>query len=657
MIHALLPLALPLTFAFGQEKELAPLEVQSSTIRSTKEKSSTFDQSRLAQSNKLHLDQILLENPAFGAYRRSHSSIAHPTSQGVSLRGAGTSAASRSIILLDGIPLNDPFGGWVRWNRFSLGELESVRFGQASTFASSAGAIELTSRRPANHAIRELRLAAGDVHGFSADGFSATTANKEGWDATASFRVEDFIGHPVIRASQRGAIDEDAWSRMRAARATISHQLTSGRLVATLAGFDEKRGNGTPLGRNQGDGFDWSLGLQNEYSRTILFGKEREFASVFPTVKDPKVDRSEESVALDQYAVPAKSLGFGHLRSWDTPANDFSLSLSGLHREGHTHEDAYGKRRIAGGRQTEFGLSFTNTWSSAENWTFVANLRGDWFHDDQGMRKRWQLSDDTVLENESFAARENFEMGGSLQLGKRLSQQLAARASVRSHVRRPTLNELYRPYRVGDFSVAPNESLSAERITGLEFGLDWQASDHLTTSLTLFRDRLHESVANVSSPTDPDDAKRSNLDLARAQGIEVAFDHRFAENLRLGLSTLLMDTEVRTCPENPGINGNRFAQAPEHRTTASLLWTPPSWTARLDARHESNRFDDVRNSRLLDDSLTFDFSLAQRISENSRLSISVQNLADAETQTSLSSDGIITTGAPRNFLLELAWEF
>ncbi|MFP6887600.1 MAG: TonB-dependent receptor plug domain-containing protein, partial [Opitutales bacterium] len=159
MIRALLPLALPLAFALGQEKELAPLEVQGSTIPSAKEKLTVFDQSRLAQSPKLHLDQILRENPAFGTYRRSNSSIAHPTAQGVSLRGTGTSAASRSIILLDGIPLNDPFGGWVRWNRFSLGELKSVRFGQTSAFASSAGTIELTTRGPVNDPIRELRLA------------------------------------------------------------------------------------------------------------------------------------------------------------------------------------------------------------------------------------------------------------------------------------------------------------------------------------------------------------------------------------------------------------------------------------------------------------------------------------------------------------------
>ena len=233
---ALVFLATSLATLAQKKEELEPIQVQDFKTPSAKETFSAFDQGRLSSSSKLHLDHVLLENATFGTYRRSGSGIAHPTSQGVSLRGTGTSAASRSIILLDGIPLNDPFGGWVRWNRFSPGELESVRFDQVSAFASSAGTINLNSRRPNNKPIRELRLATGEVHGFSADGFASTATKKEGWDATTSFRVEDFSGHPVVRASQRGRVDEDAWSRMQAARVAVSRQLDFGLLTARLAG-------------------------------------------------------------------------------------------------------------------------------------------------------------------------------------------------------------------------------------------------------------------------------------------------------------------------------------------------------------------------------------------------------------------------------------
>ena len=295
MIGRLTPFFLPLAVvALAQEDVLEPIEVQGIARPANSTESIVFDRQDIDASPSIHLDDLLRSNPSFSTYRRSGSGIAHPTSQGVSLRGAGTSATSRSLVLLDGIPLNDPFGGWVRWNRFSLSDLEAVRFGRKGAFASSAATITLHSRRPTDKPIRHLGLAGGDVHGFSVHGFTATTTSEEDWEATAGFRMEDYAGHPVIRASQRGLVDENAWSRMQAARATASHSSPFGRLTMSFAGFDEHRGNGTPLGRNQGHGFDWSLGLENEGVQTTLFGQERDFASVFPKVIGPKEERGEE---------------------------------------------------------------------------------------------------------------------------------------------------------------------------------------------------------------------------------------------------------------------------------------------------------------------------------------------------------------------------
>ncbi|MFP6900800.1 MAG: TonB-dependent receptor, partial [Opitutales bacterium] len=185
----------------------------------------------------------------------------------------------------------------------------------------------------------------------------------------------------------------------------------------------------------------------------------------------------------------------------------------------------------------------------------------------------------------------------------------------------------------------------------------WTPSERCSTSLSLFQDHLRHSIANVSSPADVNDAQRINLDRARAQGLEIDLDYQLIDNLHLALSGLLLSTEVRSCPENPGIEGNRFAQAPEHRAIASLLWSPPSWAIRLDLRHESERHDDARNSRPLDDSFSIDLALTRNLSENARLRLAIHNLTDEEIQTGLSSGGIISTGAPRNFLLGLEWGF
>ena len=61
------------------------------------------------------LDEALGSVPGFSLFRRTSSLGANPTTQGVSLRGIAGSGASRALVTLDGVPQNDPFGGWVIW--------------------------------------------------------------------------------------------------------------------------------------------------------------------------------------------------------------------------------------------------------------------------------------------------------------------------------------------------------------------------------------------------------------------------------------------------------------------------------------------------------------------------------------------------------------
>ena len=63
------------------------------------------------------LDDRLRDIPGFSLFKRSSSVVANPTTQGVSLRGIGSSGASRTLMLWDGVPANDPFGGWVYWSQ------------------------------------------------------------------------------------------------------------------------------------------------------------------------------------------------------------------------------------------------------------------------------------------------------------------------------------------------------------------------------------------------------------------------------------------------------------------------------------------------------------------------------------------------------------
>src|SRR5579872_7054150 len=80
----------------------------------------------MQQSPALIADDALRNVASFSLFRRTSSIAAQPTTQGASLRGIGPSGQSRTLVLLDGVPFNDPFGGWVYWTRVPLSSVDRV---------------------------------------------------------------------------------------------------------------------------------------------------------------------------------------------------------------------------------------------------------------------------------------------------------------------------------------------------------------------------------------------------------------------------------------------------------------------------------------------------------------------------------------------------
>src|SRR5205814_1680328 len=86
-----------------------------------------IDSDELRRAPQLRLDDILrAEAPGFSLFRRNSSRTANPTTQGVTLRNFGPSGAGRTLVLLDGILLNDPFAGYILWNQVPVGSIQSA---------------------------------------------------------------------------------------------------------------------------------------------------------------------------------------------------------------------------------------------------------------------------------------------------------------------------------------------------------------------------------------------------------------------------------------------------------------------------------------------------------------------------------------------------
>lgn len=610
----------------------------------------------------LALDDVLRQVPGFSLFRRTSSLVAHPTAQGASLRGIGPSGTSRALVLLDGIPLNDPFGGWVAWNRLpplSLEQVEVVRGGAASVWGSPAlgGVVHLISRRPTgpalaaegllgSHATRGLDLLAQQVWGP--------------WRVGIGARHLTTDGYKVVHPSQRGPIDIPADSE---------HLVVDGRLELALSPdltlfgrgnyLDETRGNGTPLQVN-----DTRSGLGSAGARfrtpdgsawtALAFVQDQEFHSTFSSQAP---DRRSETLALDQ-VVPATSAG-GSL-GWSRRFGDH-LVLAGADLrwiEGETDEDvfvggAFARRRVAGGRQLLGGIYVQEVFTPAPAWELVGSLRADYWLTYDAVRR------DTppppgVPPRQEFPDRDAVTVTPRLAALWHVTPATDLRASVYRGVRAPTLNELYRLFRVRNDVTAANPRLRPERLTGGELGVQ-QRWGPLEARVTGFWNDVEELIANVTLASPLPDCppattcrQRQNLDRGRIRGVETELELRLGRDWRLLASHLFTDARVVEAGQQPALEGRRLAQVPAHTLTLGVRYTNPALlSAAVIGRFVGRQYEDDLNTLPLGSFVVLDVQLARAVTRWAEVVLGVENLLDERHATGRSADGIVSIGAPR----------
>ncbi|MDQ3800518.1 MAG: TonB-dependent receptor, partial [Acidobacteriota bacterium] len=165
----------------------------------------------------LTVDDALRQIAGFALFRRSSSRTTNPTAQGANFRGLAGSGASRASVLLDGISINDAFGGWTYWTRVpksSVQQIEVLRGGASSLYGDAAlsGAINLQQIRAAGEKpVLRFETSAGTQNTFEGSAFGAF--GKNGWDFSASLDAFKTRGYIPVAENERGAADFYANSR------------------------------------------------------------------------------------------------------------------------------------------------------------------------------------------------------------------------------------------------------------------------------------------------------------------------------------------------------------------------------------------------------------------------------------------------------------
>jgi outer membrane receptor protein involved in Fe transport len=586
------------------------------------------------------LDDALRQVAGFSLFRRTSSRTANPTAQGVSLRGLGASGASRALVLADGIPLNDPFGGWVYWARqprMGVERLEVLRGGAADLYGSGAlgGVVQLVSRDARQGRALEAELSAGGDSTF--EGTLTARAARGDWAGRLSAEGYTTDGYVPVEEASRGAVDAEAASRHLALDALIERRsFGAGRAFVRAQAYDEDRENGTPLQTNDTRialgalGLDWGSA---ERGRTSLraWAETQLFQQAFSALA---ADRSREDLTRQQ-RVPADALGLS--AQWTRPLGSRQRLLLGAEArrvEGTTEEVVFLRGAAtstleAGGDETGGAVFLQDLIQAHSRLLVSASLRLDAWAQRGGRSTLTPLATGAAVTT-SYPDRDESARSPRLGVLFRARPGLSLTASGYGAFRAPTLNELYRSFRVGDTLTLANPGLAPERLWGGEAGALVTHGRH-TLRLTAFSAEIEDAVANVTVATAPGlvTRERQNVGRTRSRGLEAELDLRLGSRTLLTAGYSLTDARVVSFPADPALEGRRLPQVPRHQATLQARYERRLRLG-LQARVSSTAYEDDRNELELDPALQVDLFAGYALRGGVLLFAAAENVFDAE---------------------------
>jgi outer membrane receptor protein involved in Fe transport len=622
----------------------------------------------VASTPALAVDDMLRQVPGFALFRRSGSRTANPTSQGVSLRGLGASGPSRALVLEDGIPMGDPFGGWVYWGRIPRAEIASVevfRGGTSDLYGSNAlgGVIQFLSRQPKAPAV-SLETSYGNEH---TPDLSLSTGTRSGpWDFQIATDLFHTDGYVVVPSSIRGSVDVPADSEHATVDASIGHQLGStGRIFGRAGYFVEDRGNGTPVQTNDTSLANSALGVDENWNNDSLslraYGDAHSYNQSFSSIA---TDRMSESLT-DLQHVPAQQ--FGASAQWNHQAgNDQTLifGTDGSEVMGASDEQIFSSgthtaNSASGGRQRTFGWFGEDIFRWRDTWTVILGGRVDYWSNFDAGTARTPISPSGPVAATAFADRSSTVFNPRLSVLRSLGSNVSVTASMYRSFRAPTLNELYRSFRLGSVLTESNAALEAERLTGGEAGLNATALAHkLDLRSTFFWSDIVDPIENVTLTTTPSliTRQRQNLGRTRSRGVELDGELHASSHVAFSAGYAFTDATVVSFPAGSSLQGLRIPQVPQNQLTfEARYWNPAKLMLSLQGRLVGMQFDDDQNQFPLDRFFSLDLMAAHSIGHHVEVFVATENLTGQRYQVARTPT--LNLGPPILFRAGMRWNY
>ena len=579
------------------------------------------------------LDDALRSTPGFTLFRRSSSRVANPTTQGVTLRGVSGSGSSRTLVLSDGVPLNDPFGSWVYWNRIPMAAVDRVEVVRGATgdlYGAGAlgGVVQLLTVQPSRTRARAT------IDGGSHDtlrGSMFAAAEKNGWSTSGAYEGVRTDGVFVLGSEVRGNVDTRADSDYSTGFGTVGRRGSNWHIVGRGAGYTEKRSNGTVVQVNTTDWRQFSIDAGAYLAGGVLqingVGSSQDYYQTFSAVA---AGRATERMTFEQF-IDTSHRGLN--AQWTKPINKVTMIVGGDYRHTAALQNEL-RYALVTGINTKTGPFISGGTETVAAGYARANIAvTDALTVEAGARlDSWKSEPEDPSQPTKDISYVSPRGAVSYRAGRFQMQASGYYAN-----RTPTLNELHRRFAVGNQVTNANPLLEPETLTGFEGGVLTQFG-RASVRATGFFNNLDGAIANVTLSQTPTQIvrQRQNSDTIRATGLELELDSRFSNSLSGSAQMVFTSSHFRGSVATPALEGNQVPQVPKLQGGVSVTWTNPRWlTAATQLRFSGEQFDDDLNTAafVLKPYAVWDATMSRAIVRGLNAYFAVENILDTEYDT------------------------
>lgn len=605
-------------------------------------------------------DDTLRQIPGFQLFRRSSSRTTNPTAQGANLRGTSGSGASRTSVLIDGLSLNDAFGGWTYWSRvpmISLEKIEVFRGGASSFYGSGglSGAVNIVPlKRNTERFLLKAETSAASQN--TGDASIAMLASLGKWNLDIVGDVFRTGGYVPVEKASRGSVDTPAASRYGNLIFKLGRQFgDSNRVFVRGNLFREGRDNGTRLTDNRTKFHQIAFGADLASARygeiqLRTFGEKQIYDQAFSAISS---DRNTETLSRLQ-RVPSNAVGASVFWRKILTAHSIAASVELLRTHGFSDEVGYTAGNAtstsrSGGEARDLSIFIKDKWKVLPKLSLDLSARIDARRNSAGIATTRTIASGNVTETR-FPDRRYTFFSPRVAAVYDISDAVAVYASYARSFRSASLNELYRGFRVGNVLTEANAFLKPERADTFEAGGSYTLQNPtLVLRASVFSTRVTDPIVSVTTSTTPMliTRQRQNVGSTTSRGFEADMQFSPTAKLKLNAGYQFVDARISSFPADQVLIGNRLPQVARHNFTAQARYDIHArWNVSTQIRGSSSQFEDDRNTQLLRKYFTADARVSHRFSDAIEAFVAVENLLNSRYD--IGRTPVLTVAAPRS---------